>query len=294
MNALAKITALLRGDVAADKVVPPSGLIAQLTVFATAAMAFLAVLAIVLSVAAQRVADRWADALDRVSTIELSGGDDAGVAQLLSILDTTPGVVSAMEIDAARQKELLAPWLGPDFPIDTLVLPRLVELRESGDLDREGLGLRLQGELPDALYQPHSEQQRQIASSALRLRLMGWVALVITGLVMAVIITLAASTALAANAGEIATLRLIGARDDFIARAFVRRFTMRGAIGAAIGTVVGVLILLIIVFSGVEVIAPLVPGFGGWLLIFLITPLAGAIAFMATRAAANRVLSRLT
>ena len=49
-------------------------------------------------------------------------------------------------------------------------------------------------------------------------------------------ITLAANAALATNAQVIRVLRLIGARDTYIARAFVRRFTLRALSGAAIGT----------------------------------------------------------
>ena len=52
---------------------------------------------------------------------------------------------------------------------------------------------------------------------------------------MAAMITLAANAALATNAQVIRVLRLIGARDTYIARAFVRRFTLRALSGAAVG-----------------------------------------------------------
>ena len=53
------IRSLLLGDAQADRVVPPTGFTAQLTVFASAAMAFLAVFALALSLASGRLADRW-------------------------------------------------------------------------------------------------------------------------------------------------------------------------------------------------------------------------------------------
>ena len=52
---------------------------------------------------------------------------------------------------------------------------------------------------------------------------------------MAAMITLAARAALAANAEVIRVLRLVGAKDSYIARAFVRRFTLRTLAGAAVG-----------------------------------------------------------
>ncbi len=54
-------------------------------------------------------------------------------------------------------------------------------------------------------------------------------------------ITLAAQAALAANDPVIRVLRLIGARDSYIARAFVRRFTLRALAGAALGTLAGMM-----------------------------------------------------
>jgi cell division transport system permease protein len=56
---------------------------------------------------------------------------------------------------------------------------------------------------------------------------------------MAAMITLAANAALAANAQVIGVLRLVGARDTYIARAFVRRFTLRALTGAAAGAAGG-------------------------------------------------------
>ena len=50
-GALVQILALLRGDPQADQVVPPTGFTARLTVFAAAAMTFLAVFALALSLA---------------------------------------------------------------------------------------------------------------------------------------------------------------------------------------------------------------------------------------------------
>ena len=48
----------------------------------------------------------------------------------------------------------------------------------------------------------------------------------------------ATEAALAANEQVIRTLRLVGARDGYIARAFVRRFTLRAFSGAALGTLI--------------------------------------------------------
>ena len=60
--------ALLKPNRHAARVVPPSGHTAWLTSFTAGAMAFLAVFALALSLAAGRLADRWSDALERTAT----------------------------------------------------------------------------------------------------------------------------------------------------------------------------------------------------------------------------------
>ncbi len=294
MSGIAPILDLLRGDAAADQVVPPNGGLARLTSFAAGAMAFLAVIAVALTLGAQRVATHWSDALNGVATVELPRGNDSDITRLIAILGTTPGVGEVIEISPARQRALLEPWLGEAFPTDALQLPRLVELHTDADFDPVTLSLRLEGELPEAVFVPNSQLHAQVAAAALGLGWIGWGALLLTGLVMAAIITLSASVALAANLEVIATLRLLGAQDDFIARAFIRRSTMRGAGGALIGVLLGVGILLLASTAGEGTQMKLAPGPMGWILISLIPVLAAAIAFAATRFAAMRTLARLT
>jgi cell division transport system permease protein len=108
-------------------------------------------------------------------------------------------------------------------------------------------------------------------------------------------ITLAAQAALAANAQVITVLRLVGAQDSFIVRAFVRRFAMRGLGGAATGTVLGCLALLALPEARIEGGFLTGLGFRGWQWLWPlpIPPLAGLVAFAATRAAARRKLENM-
>ena len=113
---------------------------------------------------------------------------------------------------------------------------------------------------------------------------------------MAAMITLAANAALAANAQVIAVLRLVGARDAYIAQAFVRRFTLRSLTGATVGTALG-LILVALLPAAQEAGGFLTGlGFAGWhwLWPLIIPPLAGAVAFAATQTAARNTLKGLS
>lgn len=109
-------------------------------------------------------------------------------------------------------------------------------------------------------------------------------------------VTLAANAALAANAQVIAVLRLVGATDNYIARAFVRRFALRALMGAAAGTALG-LVAVMLMPSGGETSGFLTGlGFQGWHwgVPLLVPPLAGVVAFVATAVAARRVLAGLS
>jgi cell division transport system permease protein len=291
---------LLRDDPQSASVVPPSGHTAWLTSFTAAAMAFLAVFALALSLAAGRLADRWSDALERTATVRLSAPEDQIDLQtkaILDILTTTPGIATARAMTDDEQRALLAPWFGPDLPVDSLPLPRLIEITEDGaGYDAEGLRQRLAAEAPGAVLDDHTRWRRPLAVAASRLRLLGLMSMLLITTATAAMITLAASSALAANAQVIKTLRLVGARDSYIARAFVRRFTIRALTGAAIGTAIGMIGIALL--PSTDTAGGFLTGLGfqgaGWLLPLLLPPLTAVVAFAATRASAFRKLRELT
>lgn len=294
------VKSLVSPDRQAARVVPPTGFTAQLTLFTSAAMAFLAVFALALSLASGRLADRWSSALAGTATIRISAPAeqmDTQVAAVLALLGTTPGIASARALDQAEQRALLEPWFGPDLPVDALPLPRLIELTEGNPgYDGEGLRQRLLAEAPGAVLDDHTRWRRPLAVAASRLRLLGLVSIILIAGATGAMITLAANAALSANLPVIKVLRLVGAKDSYIVRAFVRRFTLRALSGAAIGTVlamIGVAILPRADDAGGFLTGLGFQGFG-WLLPLLLPPLAGVVAFAATRIAAFRTLKGLT
>ena len=110
--------------------------------------------------------------------------------------------------------------------------------------------------------------------------------------VTAVTIALAASAALAANGQIIDVLRLIGAKDGWITRAFVRRFTLRAFLGALAGTVVA-MVVVALVPGGVETGVLSGLGFDGaeWFWPLVVPPAAAALALGATWISAARRLT---
>ena len=263
-------------------------------------MAFLAVFALALSMASGRLADRWASSLSGTATIRISAPPEqmeTQVAAVLALLSTTPGIASSREIPADEQRQLLEPWFGPDLPVESLPLPRLIEVTETADgYDSESLRLRLAAEAPGAILDDHTRWRRPLAVAADRLRLLGLMSLVLIGAATAAMIALAANAALSANLSVIKVLRLVGAKDSYIARAFVRRFTLRALTGAAVGAVVGTIGVALL--PKADDAGGFLTGLGfqgvGWLLPLTLPILAAIVAFVATRYAAFRTLRGIT
>ncbi|WP_323034626.1 cell division protein FtsX [Pararhodobacter sp.] len=279
------------------QIVPASGYTTTLTMVTAGAMAFLAVFALALSLSSGQLAQRWSDTLAQSATLRVSAPPSEIAAQTavaVEILRTTPGVVSTRVLDIDEQRALLEPWFGPDLPVEQLALPRLIEIIEAPQgFDASGLRLRLASEAPGAILDDHTRWRRPLVQAAASLRGLAWVSVLLIAAAMAAMITLAAGFSLAANAQVIRVLRLVGARDRVIARAFVQRFTLGALIGALAGTAVGVLAFALLPVSGDT---GFLTGLGfhgwGWATPLAIPPLAALIALVATKAAATRVLQK--
>lgn len=291
-----KVTEFFAGDTQADKVVPPTGYTAWLTLFSAGAMAFLAVFVLAFSFATGKLAEHWGADLSRSSTIKISAPQDqldSQTAAVLKILETTPGVARARALSDDEQRALLEPWFGPDVPVDALPIPRLIEVVEDREgFDSDGLRLRLTAEAPGATLDDHTRWRQPLIKAANRLRFFGWMSLLLIAASVGAIITLAANAALAANKQVIDVLRLVGARDSYIVHAFVRRFTLRALTGAAAGMLLACLAILVLPAPQAEGGFLTDLGFVGaqWLWPLFVPLLAACVAFAATRVAATKIL----
>jgi len=290
---------LVRGDSSAEKVVPPTGLTALLTTASAAAMAFLAVFVLALALTAGRQAAGWEDALADTATVRITASEeniDAQAESVEAILAQTPGVGATRRLSADEQAEILAPWFGPDLPLDALRLPVLIEVKIDGDgPDAIGLGQRFAAEAPGAVYDDHGRWREPMVRAAQSLRRLAVAALSLIAGVTAVTIALATSASLAANGQVIDVLRLVGAEDTYITRAFVRRFTLRALIGSAAGTFLGLVAVALVPNVSTAGIGTDV-GFSGleWLWPMLVPLAAAGLAFTATRIAAARRLKEVS
>ena len=278
--------------------VPPAGWSAGALGFLAAVLAFFAVLALALTLAAGRLAAAWGGEAGETATLQVFAAEDAIEEQARAALDVlrqTPGVRAVTMVDLAEQEKLLEPWLGREIPMASLPLPLLIEVATDREaLDAPALRARLAEAAPGAVYDDHAAWRLPLVATAERLGRFGLASLGLLALALGAGMVLAARAAVAANGAAIRTLRLVGAEDGFIAGGFARRLALRAAAGALAGTAAGMLLVALLPRASEPGFFLVGIGLAGWQ--WLAPPLvpvaAVAIAWGAASAATRRGLRR--
>ncbi|MFN0264882.1 cell division protein FtsX [Tepidamorphus sp. 3E244] len=260
MSTTEQATAIALGN-ASDKpdervvnaIVPANGMSGRALVVVIAIMAFLASLTIGLVTAISSAAESWAGDLGRELTIQvmpLDGrdtGEDADTAA--RIISDMPGVVEARVLADENLHALLEPWLGAEFDLDSLPVPRLVVVTvdPAGPPTADEIRAALADEVPSASIDDHKIWQERLSIMARTIVIAG---IGIFGLVLAATvlsIVFATRGAMAANRDIVQVLHLVGARERFIAWQFVRHFLILGLKGGNAG---GLMALLTFIAAG--------------------------------------------
>lgn len=226
-------------------IAPRSGVIGGLITLVALVMSFLAAIAFEAGVAADRIAGQWAGELAQSATVRISADAEEmdGVAKAaMSALQIAPGVASARLLSESELQELLAPWLGQQADVGALPLPALIDVTIEGTgPDVEDVQRQLDLVAPGAVYDDHGEWRAPLINAARGLRRLTALGVVLSLVVLAAMVGVAAVASLWSGAGVVRTLRLIGADDRFISSAFERQFALRAAFGGVFGAALGLL-----------------------------------------------------
>lgn len=283
-----QILLLLRGNAEAGRVVPRSGTTVWLTVLCAAAMTFLAALTVLAVSTSSQVAKDWSGALALSVSVQVPDTPEAR-ERLEAILQTSAGIAGFTLVTQDAQRSLLEPLVGD--ALSGLALPALYTVQADPDgLAIQNLGLRLTAELPEAVLDDNGAWRRPMVRAAEAVGQMGRASLLVVLLALVAVVVLAVEAVIAANRQTIATLRLIGATDQFIVRAFVRQITLCAGGGAIAGICLALVTLMVLAGWLADVVPG--PGWSGWLGVLALVPLVAGLAFVATRMAAFRLLRR--
>ena len=233
----------------ANPIVPPRTVARRTLLTLVAIMSFLACLSVAaVSIVAEQ-AQGWQRQIADEVTIQVKPEDgtdvDAAVARAVEIAMQVPGVTAALPLDQAQSNALLEPWLGSDFELSELPIPRLIAVRINDDADLAGLARRLREEVPTASLDDHGQWLQRLSAMANVMTLLGLLVLGLVFAATALCVVFATRGAMAGNKTVIEVLHFVGAADSYIAREFQRHFLILGLRGAGIGGAAAVALLLL-------------------------------------------------
>jgi cell division transport system permease protein len=284
---------------AADRRLLPEGRMTGPMPWVIAIMMLLTVLAAAVGLGLGRTAQAL-EGGDRI-TVQILEADPARresqAQSVLRSLEGSPGVRSAVRVEAEEMRRLLEPWLGQLGPDADIPVPALIDVELAGGAAPQALSRRIQAAAPSARIDDHAASLAPLAKlvDALRLLAVGLV-LLMAGATAATVV-LASRAALDTHRETIAVLHLMGATDAQLARLFQRRIALDALFGGVLGFAAALLVLWLVgervsaLGSELAGSAGLAPG--SWALLASL-PLAGVLLAMAVaRWSVMRALRRL-
>jgi cell division transport system permease protein len=225
----------------------------------------------------------------------------ARIEMSLGALRQTKGVISARLLDQAETGKLLEPWLGNSVPIDTLPLPRLIDVRVDPRvvIDYATLRRQLQSIVPDAQLDSNRAWLDGVRRFALRIEGLITVGVVVATLLVVAVVVFTARIGLAIHRSVIELLHLLGAQDAYIARQFQVHALWLGLRGGVIGGLAAAVTAAILGPAGYVLTLPVPVTAGGvldwrlWLLLLVALLAAGGVAMATARITVLRQLSRM-
>jgi len=221
--------------------VAPHAATPYLVAVVSGAMCFLAVLALEAAGGAARVSGAWSDGMAGAATVRIPAPEGRSAATPLAIaalaaLSDAPGVADARLLAAEEMAALAAPWLGDALNPAEWPAPLLIDVTLADPPPaRDAMQARLDAAAPGALYDDHAAWRAPLEQAAAAFRRLAFWSVGLMGIALAAMVTAAARASLAGAAATVRTLRLLGARDGDVARAFERPIALRALIGGALG-----------------------------------------------------------
>ncbi|KAA0125545.1 ABC transporter permease [Methylobacterium sp. P1-11] len=210
-----------------------------------AVIAILTFLAGLCAGAAEMVATnaaQWQGDVAREITIQVRPGPgrdvDADVTRADGIARSEPGIAESRVFSKAEAERLLEPWLGSGLDLSDLPVPRLIALKlaTGAGTDLKRLRSRLVEALPGvASLDDHALWLQRLSTAANAFVGIGIGLVLLVLIATGLAVTFATRGAMASNREVVEVLHFVGADDDYIARAFQRRFFGLGLRGGAIG-----------------------------------------------------------
>jgi cell division transport system permease protein len=247
-------------------------------------------------------ADAWTADLEGAMTVQVrptrEETAEATAERAAAALAEAPGVASARALTREEIEDLLAPWLGDAGPPAEATLPGLVDIRleRVAPARADDLLAVLDAASVDAVVDDHQRWSAEVRRAAGAARTLALAAFTILVGAAAAVTSFATRASLAARADVVEVLHLVGAADDFIARAFTRRFLSLGLRAGLLGAVFASLAALaaVVLTGGGEGLLPRFHFARADAIILALAPIASAaVAALTARETVRAALWRM-
>jgi cell division transport system permease protein len=287
----------VRSDLPLDR--DPSG---RFLPWLVAVMVYLAALALICAVAANKIVERWDQGLSGQMTVQVPFSEspaDKSAEEILAVLRGTAGILEAEILGADEVARLLEPWLGSGAAYQDLPMPILITVRvdPAAPPDMSPLRRRLTQIAPGTVLDDHQSWLGKLLDVARSVQL---VAILVVGLVGASAVTMvifATRMGLSVHGRVIELLHLIGAQDSYVARQFqahALRLALRGGVLGLLLAVLTVVVVANLLGRGdVLGIPELTPLSIEWSLLPLLPLVVAVIAMITARLTVLRTLGRM-
>jgi cell division transport system permease protein len=260
--------------------------------FVVCALCFLAAFSGLVARAAYAAADAWTSEVAGEITIRVRG-TEADAQRAVAVVEQVQGIASAHALTREESEELLKPWLGAAGIPAGLQLPRLIAadgVAGAGDAVADAL----KNANINAAVDDHETWSADAKRATDTIGLVALSAVFLLGATGIAVIAFATHAAMLARRDIVELLHLSGAKDDFIAGLFERRFLMLGVQAGALGALLafGAAAFILFAVRQTDEQAWLVPQLSLSLADGLILGLSPLVAGAASMFAANVTVKR--
>ena len=226
----------------------------RLLPYVMAVMVYLSALAMMGSMLLHKGFGEWTENLSNHLTVQITE-DDADrrkdqVAQVIQILNNTPGIELVRKLDDTEIAKLLEPWLGEGNVTGDLPVPDILDVKVSRTLSIHLDAIRAQ--LAKVSENIHLDDHQQWLGRFLRLmdtvEYTGLGILLLVVLATICIVIFGTKAGMAEHRETIAIMHHLGAQDDMISRAYQDRFMRYGLKGGVMGLILAFLTLIYLIY----------------------------------------------
>lgn len=268
---------------------------------------FLFTLALAGQILIRKASDSWSDGISGSMTVQIKPSENElsqdeeqlRLNKVIRFFEQQSFVAKVSVVSNNQMKQLMSPWLGQNIELETLPLPKLIDVRlKVGDNpDFEALTQNLAEIEPYASIDNHRVWLSRLLAFAGALRLLAFTVLILVLLSSAFSIFYATQSSLSMHRQIIEILHIIGATDDYIARQYARRSFWIGLISGVIGLVFGVVALYAIgrIASDLDAGILATPSLqlGDWLIITSLPLWAAVLSMITAYGTVKNVLGKI-